>query len=68
MISERAPQLRNRRSKSVWAQKGLLLSRDNGRETLTVRRNIAGTQRNVLNLKRTTLLPQDDGDSNILPA
>ena len=48
-------------------EKGLLASVDQKRETLTVRRSIGGTSKEVLHLFRDTLLPegrdQPDGDN-----
>jgi hypothetical protein len=44
-------------------EKGLLASVDRARETITVRRNIAGTSKNVLHFLRATILPEvSDGD------
>jgi hypothetical protein len=46
-------------------EKGLLASIDKTRETLTVRRNIAGTSKNVLHFRRGTILPEvSDGDED----
>ena len=45
--------------------KGLLASIDEARQTLTVRRSIAGSTRSVLHLLRSTLLPEaSDGDED----
>jgi hypothetical protein len=45
--------------------KGLLVSTDTTRETLTVRRSIGGSTRSVLHLLRITLLPEvSDGDED----
>jgi hypothetical protein len=38
-------------------EKGLLASTDENRDTLTVRRTIAGANRNVLHFLRSTILP-----------
>ena len=40
-------------------EKGLLVSIDSKRETLTVRRSIAGTAKDVLHFHRATLLPKE---------
>jgi hypothetical protein len=40
-------------------EKGLLASVDSSRETLTVRRSIAGSSRSVLHLSRAVVLPED---------
>ena len=40
-------------------EKGLLASIDQRRETMSVRRNILGTVRNVLHFSRTTILPEE---------
>ena len=46
-------------------EKGLLASIDKARGTLTVRRNIAGTSKNVLHFLRATILPEvSDGDED----
>jgi hypothetical protein len=46
-------------------EKGLLASVDQPRETLTIRRNICGSSKNVLHLLRRTILPQvSDGDED----
>lgn len=54
------PQTLNKRLK----EKGLLMSIDGNRETLTVRRTIAGTSKPVLHLRRGTLLPEDAGQGS----
>ena len=48
-------------------EKGLLASVDAKRETLTVRRSIAGSKKSVLHFLRSTLLPEapDDEDSDV---
>jgi hypothetical protein len=47
-------------------EKGLLVSIDEKRQTLTVRRTIAGTSKDVLHFLRSTILPEapddEDGD------
>jgi len=46
-------------------EKGLLASVDKARQTLTVRRNIAGTSKSVLHFLRATILPEvSDGDED----
>jgi hypothetical protein len=40
-------------------EKGLLVSTDSKRETLTIRRSVAGSVRDVLHLFRATLLPKE---------
>jgi hypothetical protein len=46
-------------------EKGLLASVDASRETLTVRRNIGGTSKNVLHFLRTTIVPEvSDADED----
>jgi len=46
-------------------EKGLLASIDESRHTLTVRRTIGGSSRNVLHFRRITLLPEvSDGDED----
>jgi hypothetical protein len=44
--------------------RGLLVSTDQKRQTLTVRRTLAGSSRAVLHLRRSMLLP-DDGDEDV---
>jgi hypothetical protein len=39
--------------------RGLLASVDQTRETLTIRRSIGGSSKDVLHLRRTTLLAED---------
>jgi len=47
-------------------EKGLLASIDERRETLTVRRSIAGTAKNVLHFRRATILPEvSDGGEDV---
>jgi len=46
-------------------EKGLLASVDQKRETLTVRRNIAGSTKSVLHLLRSTLLPEEPDKPDI---
>jgi len=41
-------------------EKGLLASTDEKRETLTVRRTLAGSRKDVLHLSRATVLPEDE--------
>jgi len=46
-------------------ERGLLASTDKRRETLTIRRTIGGSQKDVLHLRRTTILPEtSDGDED----
>jgi len=40
-------------------EKGLLASVDGGRQTVTVRRSIAGASKDVLHFRRTTIFPDD---------
>jgi hypothetical protein len=74
--SNRAAQLASRDAGDVLAvseqtlkkrlhEKGLLASIDEKRQTLTVRRSIAGTSKNVLHFLRSTILPEvSDGDED----
>jgi hypothetical protein len=50
------------------SEKGLLASVDAKRQTLTVRRTIAGSKRSVLHFLRNTLLPEalDDEDNDVV--
>jgi hypothetical protein len=52
--------------KKRLSERGLLASVDTARETLTVRRTIAGSKKSVLHLLRSTLLPEapDDEEDN----
>ena len=56
------PTLRKR-----FREKGLLASTDPARETLTVRRKLAGASRNVLHFWRGTILPGDVEDPGFQP-
>jgi hypothetical protein len=49
--------------KKRFRDKGLLLSIDKKRQTLTVRRTLAGSSRAVLHLQRSTLLPDDPDEA-----
>jgi hypothetical protein len=46
------------------AERGLLIERDYGRETLTVRRILEGTRREVLSLSADALAADDDADGS----
>ncbi len=49
------------------AERGLLIERDYGRETLTVRRILEGTRREVLSLSADALAADDDADGSEMP-
>lgn len=43
-------------------EKGLLASTDERRETITIRRTLSGSQKDVLHFRRTTLLPEGEDE------
>ena len=46
-------------------ERGVLASIDKGRETLTIRKTVAGSSKSILHLRRSTLLPAGSDDHEI---